>query len=113
MTLAQTLGYGYTDRWMNLQTDGGTRANLYVPQSGLGIKREDRISTVKPRLYGMHLSGNTAIWTDFLGNEKTLCNFAPFSRTVVWGTNPCFTMTIGLCYADTCLSVIDFKANWQ
>jgi len=27
--------------------------------------------TVKPRLSGTHLSGNTAIQTGFLGNEKT------------------------------------------
>ena len=41
-------------------------------------------NTVKPRLSGMQLSGNTAIRTVFLGNEKTLCNFAPFSGKSVF-----------------------------
>jgi len=40
--------------------------------------------TVKPRLSGMHLSGNTAIRTVFLGNEKTQRYFAPFSRKSVF-----------------------------
>ena len=40
--------------------------------------------TVKPRLSGMHLSGNTAIRTVFLGNEKTQRNLAPFNRKSVF-----------------------------
>ena len=40
--------------------------------------------TVKPRLSGMHFSGNTAIRTVFLGNERTQRNFAPFSRKSVF-----------------------------
>jgi len=40
--------------------------------------------TVKPRLSGMHLSGNTAIRTVFLGNEKTQRNYAPFIRKSVF-----------------------------
>ena len=42
------------------------------------------LCTVKPRLSRMHLSGNTAIRTVFLRNEKTQCNFAPFSRNSVF-----------------------------
>jgi len=40
--------------------------------------------TVKPRLSGMHLSGNTAIRTVFLGDEKMQRYFAPFNRKSVF-----------------------------
>jgi len=36
-------------------------------------------STVKPRLSGMQLSGNTAIRTVCLGNEKPQRKIAPFN----------------------------------
>jgi len=42
------------------------------------------IYTVKPRLSGLQLSGNTAIRTVFLGNEKTQRKIAPFIRKSVF-----------------------------
>jgi len=53
--------------------------------------------TKKRNVILLHLAGNLCFW----------------NQTVVWGTKPCFTMTIGPCYPDTRPSVIDFKANWQ
>ena len=41
-------------------------------------------STVKPRLSGLQLSGNTAIRTVCLGNEKTQRRIAPFIRKSVF-----------------------------
>ena len=51
------------------------------------------LGTKKRNVILLHLAGNTCFR----------------NRTVVWGTKPCFTMTIGPCYPE-CL---DFKANWQ
>ena len=53
-----------------------------------------------------------------LGMKKSnviLLHFYPcfWNRTVVRVTNPCFTMTIGPCYPDRRLSVINLKAYWQ
>jgi len=42
------------------------------------------INTVKPRLSGLQLSGNTAIRTVCLGNEKTQRKIAPFIRKSVF-----------------------------
>jgi len=41
-------------------------------------------NTVKPRLSGLQLSGNTAIRTVCLGNEKTQRKIAPFIRKSVF-----------------------------
>ena len=76
--------------------------------------------TVKPRLSGLQLSGNTAIRTVCLGNEKTQRKIAQFIRKSVFpepdsslGNQTMFIMNNGPCYPDTRQSVIDFKGEWQ
>ena len=75
-------------------------------------------NTVKPRLSGMHLSGNTLSGRFFSGTKirnvillHLAGNLCFRNRTVVLGTKPCFTMTKSPCYPDTRQSVIDLHVR--